>query len=154
MITKFLQLLYAMIGALGFSILFRSKRDYIPFIVLNAALSWGVYLLSNSRFGDFTANILATAFCALFSGIAARFLKAPTIVLLTPSAVPMIPGGRLYYTMYYALQHDGTLCLSWLLSTLSAVFAMAIGIALAEIFFRLYGAKINRGIARWKGERA
>ena len=148
--SEFLQLFYAMIGALGFSILFRSKRDYIPFIVLNAAFSWGVYVLTHARLGDFTANILATAFCALSSGIAARFLKAPTIVLLTPSAVPMIPGGRLYYTMYYALMRNGTLCLSWLLSTLSAVFAMAIGIALAEIFFRLYGERINRCIARRK----
>ena len=59
------QIVSSFIGGLGFSIVFGVRKPYMLLIALNAALSWGVYLLVNSFWGDFAANMLSAVFCSL-----------------------------------------------------------------------------------------
>ena len=48
--------------------------------------------------------LAASMFVAAVSEILARLLKTPVILLLVPMLIPEIPGGDLYYTMYYLVQ--------------------------------------------------
>ena len=75
MIESLIQILMALIGSVGFAILFNIKKDKISIIAFGGAMSWICYLF----FYSYNAN---------------------KVISLIPILVPLIPGGDLYYTMY------------------------------------------------------
>ena len=75
---------------------------------------------------------------AACSEIFSRVLKAPVIMLLVPMLIPEIPGGDLYYTMYYLVQGDYAEFGSYANQVLIEAGAIALGIILAS-----YAAKLT-----------
>lgn len=135
------QILAATLGALGFSLVFGVRKRYMILIALNGGLSWSVYLLINAIAGDFAANMISAIFCSLFAAFLSRCIKVPTVVLQMPATVPMIPGGSLYYTMFFIFSGDVASAQSYFLSTARAIFGMAIGFSAVSIFLRTLTAK-------------
>lgn len=131
-----IQIISGLIGGLGFAILFGARRKYLPYIAVNAGLSWAVYLAVDSLLGAFAANVASAAFCSLVAAALAPRLRAPKIVLQMPATVPMIPGGSLYYTMYYLFSGDMANAGRYLLSTAKAIFGMAVGFALVSVLLQ------------------
>lgn len=102
-----LQIVMAMIGALGFGLLFRISGSRLITIMLGGAVNWGVYLLAMRWYDDrVTAFFVSTLATAVLAEVLARLLKAPVITLLVPMLVPLIPGGDLYYTTLALVQGD------------------------------------------------
>lgn len=130
------QIIAAAFGGLGFSIVFGVRRRYMGLIALNAGASWAVYLVVNAVAGDFAANIISAAFCSTVAALLARCIKVPTVVLQMPATVPMIPGGSLYYTMYYVFSGDAVNTRLYLFATVRAIFGMAIGFAVVSVVLR------------------
>ena len=92
-----LQIVMAMIGALGFGLLFHIYGSRLITIMLGAAVNWGVYLLAMQWYDNrVTAFFVSTLATATLAEVLARLLKAPVITLLVPMLVPLIPGGDLY----------------------------------------------------------
>lgn len=137
------QIIAGALGGLGFSIVFGIRKKYMLLIALNAGLSWAVYLAVNAVAGDFAANILSAMFCSLVAAMLAPHLKVPTVVLQMPATVPMIPGGSLYYTMYYIFSNDMGNVRHYFLSTARAIFGMAIGFAVVNVLLKWHA---NRGV--------
>ena len=135
------QIVSSFIGGLGFSIVFGVRKPYMLLIALNAALSWGVYLLVNSFWGDFAANMLSAVFCSLVAAGLAPILRVPRIVLQMPATVHMIPGGRLYYTMFYIFSGDMGAARLYFMSTVRAIFGMAIGFAMITVLLKTLAEK-------------
>ena len=131
------QIIASIIGSIGFSIVFGIRRAYMLPIAVNAGLSWAVYLLVNGFAGDFAANM----FCSLVAALMARRLRVPTVVLQMPATVPMIPGGSLYYTIYYVFAGDMPTAKSYFFFTARAVFGMAIGFAVVSVLFKTIDAR-------------
>ena len=103
-----LQIVMAMIGALGFGLLFHISGSRLITIMLGAAVNWGVYLLAMQWYDNrVTAFFVATLATAALDEVLARLLKAPVITLLVPMLVPLIPGGNLYYTMSHLVLGEG-----------------------------------------------
>ena len=150
MIHSVIQIIAAVIGAVGFSIVFGIRHRYIWVIALNAGLSWTLYLVCCIWLNDFWSNLLTAAFCSLFAAVAARFMEVPTVVMQMPATVPMIPGGSLYYTVYYAMEGDRALFGSCFQATFRTIFAMAIGFALTEVILRQYGGRLTGAVERIK----
>lgn len=130
------QVLAGALGGLGFSIVFGVRRKYMWLIALNAGLSWSVYLVVNALAGDFAANIVSAMFCSLVAAAIAWRIKVPKVVLQMPATVPMIPGGSLYYTMYSIFSGDMPEAKIQFLSTVRALFGMAIGFAVVSVVLK------------------
>ncbi len=141
-----IEILSAFLGSLGFAILFGTKKSYWLLVSLDGMFSWIVFLALSSCMSDFFAYVLSATFCSLYAHIAARIVKAPTTCLLMPATVPMIPGGSLYYTLFYAMQGEWNAFLSSMLMTGKIIFAMAIGFAVVTMVFRNYEHRL-RGAA-------
>ncbi len=135
------QIIASIIGSIGFSIVFGIRRAYMLPIAVNAGLSWAVYLLVNGFAGDFAANMVSAMFCSLVAALMALRLRVPTVVLQMPSTVPMIPGGSLYYTIYYVFAGDMPTAKSYFFFTARAVFGMAIGFAVVSVLFKTIDAR-------------
>lgn len=101
MIESLIQIIMALLGSVGFAILFNIKRDKISIIAFGGAMSWICYLF----FYSYNANkvislFISTFILSIFAEIISRKIKTPVIIILIPILVPLIPGGDLYYTMY------------------------------------------------------
>ena len=137
-----IQLLAALVGSLGFALIFNAgKRTMIPSII-GGMLGWAVYLFFEFLgTGVFLATIAAAAFCQIYSEIFARILKAPTTVIYIPAIVPLVPGGSLYNTMYNAAINDWGNFRYYGATTLKVAFGIAVGASFISAILLLLSKK-------------
>lgn len=102
-----LQVVMAMIGALGFGLWFHMSGGRLLVITLGGAANWIFYLVGMAMYGDrVIAFFVAALATAVLAEVLARLMKTPVITLLVPMLVPLIPGGDLYYTTLALVQGD------------------------------------------------
>lgn len=132
----YIELLTAILGSLGFALLFNVGKKYLIYAALGGFVCWGSYLLFSGTGTElFYVCLFSAAASTLYSEIVARVLKAPTTVFLIPSVVPLIPGSALYYAMYNAVSGDWGLFKNFGFKTATVAFAMAAGISLVSAVF-------------------
>ena len=136
------QLLTALLGTLGFSILFHVAWKRIPFAALGGLISWGAYLIFLPLVGEdiLVANLLATAVATAYAEVLARLCKSPATVFIIPAVIPLIPGGSLYYTMYSVVTGDMDAFSSYGTATGAAALGIALGILAVTSLFNLITA--------------
>lgn len=122
------QLIAAMLGSLGYAMIYGLKKRYLFEAALGGFLSWGLYLAGMYIWNNiFLACLLATAFAALYSEIMARVKKAPSTLFFIPSVIQLIPGRALYYTCSNAVIRDWAQAKSYANVTLQYALSIAAG---------------------------
>ena len=99
-----IQLVTSFITSIAFAIVFKINRRHLINAgvcgLLTYAAYFGVEMLTSSLFW---AAFICSVVAALFAETHARLLKAPTIVMLMPGVVPIVPGGYLYRSVRDAI---------------------------------------------------
>jgi len=108
----------------------------LPWVSVGAMLTTFVFWLTLSL-GNFISNLLAVLFATLFCEIAARLGRAPAINFLTPTIIPLVPGGLLYYTVHFYIVGEHADALAYGNQTLAACFGIAAGVLLGSFLWRL-----------------
>ena len=97
---ELIQILSAGVAGIGFARIFHIRPKHLPAAFVGAALGWFLYLMTKQVWNS---NAIGMMFAALsvtvYSEIGARILRMPVSVIYTPSIIPLIPGGHLYYCM-------------------------------------------------------
>lgn len=75
---------------------------------------------------------------ALLSHILARLKKAPVTVFLVSGILPAVPGAAIYRCVYYLIQDEMGLSMSYLVETLQIAGAIAMAIFIMDSLFRLF----------------
>ena len=137
-INEMIQIIAAMLGALGFGILFNIRGNKLISIALGGGLGWTIFILmehlgANEAIGYFVASLLVS----LYAEIMARLLKAPATIFIAPSIIPLVPGASLYYTMAYALGGNSDLFIKKAVDTLILACAIAVGVIAAAVVMKL-----------------
>ena len=100
-------LIAALIGTLGFAMLFKMKAKYLIYISVCGFVSYGIYLsVLFLGYSEILAAFASASFVAIASEILARVLKAPTVIFTVVGIVPIVPGSALYYSMRNLLLRD------------------------------------------------
>lgn len=134
-----IQIISAFVGSIGFAIFFKMKGKQIPFAGLGGAVTWAVYLAVQTQFeGNFVPYLVASIFVALYAEVMARINRAPAWIFITSAAVPLIPGGSLYYTMAGLVNGDQELFMTSGRSALIIALAISLGFVLEAIIARYY----------------
>lgn len=99
--------IYSFFAAFTFTgILQAPRKTLIPNGIIGA-IGWVVFRYITLSYSQ---TVLAALFSGLIigglSGITAIFLKMPALTLYLPSLIPIVPGGGMYYTMYYFILQD------------------------------------------------
>lgn len=145
-----IQILMGGLGTLGFNILFHIRGKKLLLATLGGVISWTVFLLAAPVLpGESARYFLAAAVITVYGEIFARLEKTPTTTFLVPSAVPLIPGSALYYTMNYALNGQWTAFASQALYTLELAVSLALGIiAVTTVsrFMRMVSHRLKKNI--------
>ncbi len=133
------QLISAFLGSIGFAIILKIKGRQILYAGIGGLVTWLIYLLTFAQLhSDFTCNLIAAVFVAIYAEIMARINKAPATIFLTAAAVPLIPGGKLYYTMYGIVSENRQLFLESGASAATIALAISLGfvvVAVANKYF-------------------
>lgn len=138
MMSYVIQVFTALLGSLGFSIIFKMKRRHLPAACIGGGATWVVYLLC-VHFGldIFFANLIATLFASAYSEIVRNLCKTPRTVFVIPAVVPLIPGSSLYYAMSAVVAENESLAADYAVQTGLVAGAIAFGILLFTVFFHV-----------------
>ena len=147
--TELIQILTATVGSLGFGLLFNIRGKRLIAVAVGGGVGWALYLMffaltESLGFSYFLVSIMVS----LYSEVMARIYKAPAIIFISPSLIPLVPGASLYYTMSHALSSNSESFLSSALTTITAAAALSVGIIVATILTKLitklYGKILTR----------
>ena len=139
------QVVFSLIGCVGFAILFNIHGPGVLVCALGGALTWLVYLLVvEFGGGEIAANFWAALTASVYSEIMARIRKYPAISYLVVSIFPLLPGAGIYYTMYYAVQSDMEMFAAKGMQTAAIAGIMAVGILLGSTAFRAWSVWKNK----------
>lgn len=117
------------IGTIGFSLLFKSNPKRTLFNALGGALTCVIYVLSCEQFNhEFMQNFFPALVATAYAEVMARILKAPATPILACSIIPLVPGGKLYYTTYYFVVGQMEVFNYTLTQTLRIAAGLAVGI--------------------------
>ena len=134
-----IKLLTAVLGSIGFSIIFYLKPHKLPLAALGGLVTCAVYLGVQMLLGGELVPNLAAAFVgAIFSEVMARLTKAPVPVYLLPCLIPLVPGGMLYKTMDNFIRGAYGVAGSCGLTALAVAVGIAGGIMAASVCGILY----------------
>ncbi|EFW38745.1 threonine/serine exporter family protein [Treponema phagedenis] len=137
------------IAVAAFSYLFNVSKKDIPWAALIGGAGWVIYIiLRNDYVSAISAYIIGAFIIGLISEIFAVALKRPATVFIIPGIIPFVPGGGMYETMLYAVLNNQKDFTSTGFATLLGAGGIALGIALASVFARLY-SKIRKQYKRW-----
>lgn len=142
-----IQLVAALVGSLGFVLIFNPCKKTLFPSILGGMLGWAVYLLCEYfGFGVFVSTIIAAAFCQVYAEVFARIIKAPTTVFYIPAIVPLVPGGSLYYTVFYAATNNMEMFKAYGITTLQVAFGIGVGASfVSAIMLLLKRPKYRKG---------
>lgn len=145
MLRQFLlQVLWAMLSTLGFGLMYQMRTKKLLFAALGGALSWSVYYLCmRVNLHEMTAYAVAAGTGTLFSEIMARILKTPVTVFVVPVNIAMVPGGALFHSMLALMEQDTARFIERGRYTLSVAGAIALGIFIATMFFRIISQSLS-----------
>lgn len=101
-----IQIAAAFIGSLGFAVFLKMKGKQVLMAGVGGGLTWALFLALQNYMGDCLCQIFGFHICGNLRRIMARVNRAPATIFLTTGAVPLIPGGSLYYTMLGLISND------------------------------------------------
>lgn len=135
-----IQVVTALIGSVGFAIFMKMKGKQIIFAGIGGAMTWGVYLIFLNVLSEvFISVLLASVFVGIYAEIMARVNKAPATIFLTAGAVPLIPGGSLYYSMLGLITRDQSAFEENGIAAINIALAISLGFMLVTIMNRYLG---------------
>ncbi len=134
-----IQITAAFIGSLGFAMFFKMRGKHVFLAGVGGALTWWIYLLLEASLGGvFLPNLVASIFVGVYAEVMARVNYAPATIFLTSGAVPLIPGGSLYYTMLGLVESDTLMFEENGRKALIIALAIALGFMCVAIVNNLY----------------
>ena len=139
------QIIAALVGSVGFAIFFKMKGKQIALAGIGGAVTCMLYLFVQSFVtGYFVPYFAAAVFVAVYAEIMARINRAPATIFLTAAAVPLIPGGSLYYTMAGLVNKDEVLFTQSGEAAIVIALAIAMGFVVVAVITRYIRAFLNR----------
>jgi len=130
--TGFIPYVVAVIGAICFSVVFRTPRRYLPLTVAVGTFSClAPAFMPKAWHVGFKTFIAALATAAL-AHLVSRSTRAPAQCFLIPGVIFLVPGTYIYRSFSAALLEDTTTALSLGLAAVTITCGVSFGVLLAN----------------------
>ena len=130
-----------LIGTFGFTLLFRSNKNRVIISTIGGAITCIIYVISCHFFDhELLQNLFPALGATVYAEVMARVTKAPATPILACSIIPLVPGGRLYYTTYYFVVSDTENLYNSIVALLRIASGLAVGIIIVSVIVH----EINR----------
>lgn len=141
-LQTFLRLVISgVIGTFGFTLLFRSNKNRVIISTIGGALTCVIYAISCHFYEhEMMQNLFPALFATIYAEAMARITKAPTTPILACSIIPLVPGGKLYYTTYYFVVGEMEMFYESFIDLLRIASGLAVGIIIVSVVMQ----EVNR----------
>lgn len=128
--TTLLQIALSFVGTMGFSIIFNVPRKELLLCGIAGAAGWGIFWTMLNVSPDFeVAGIFFGAIAVTcISRVLSYTRKMPVTVYMIPGIIPLVPGARIYYTMFHAVMGENTMAMIMGIETLRNAGVIAVGL--------------------------
>lgn len=132
----FVMILTAAVGTIGYCLIINVKRNKIVYGCLGGMFSTFLYCICvECGLSLLLQNLIPAALATLYAEVLARLVKAPATVFLIPAIIPLVPGGRLYYTMSAMVDGNADGAQIYARETIVIALGIAVGIVLVSLVF-------------------
>lgn len=138
------QAVFAYIATVCFGILLNIPTRAYHVAGMIGSLSWLVYweIYYHLHWGLAVSNMIAAILIGIFSMMAARHQKMPTIIYTIPSLVTFVPGGQAYKMVRNFVVGNNDQSLIFLYQMMVIAGAITLGLGIGEMINRLlYGPR-------------
>lgn len=105
--TFWLEILFAGVGTIAFSVLFFVPRKYYGLCGVCGAAGWMIYsVFSRLDVSAEESTFLATLAVIFLSRLFAVMEQCPSTLFLIPGIFPLVPGAGVYWTSYYLVTEN------------------------------------------------
>lgn len=144
-----LQVLAAMVGTIGFSVLYSVPRQYYPYCGLIGGAGWLMYSLLIPVCSAPEAALVAATLVVLMSRLFAVRKRCPVTIFLVSGIFPLVPGAGLYWTAYYIVTNEVDLAAKTGFTALKVAVAIVLAIVfvfqLPQRIFRVGMKAVEKG---------
>lgn len=141
--------LAAFVAGIGFCVMFNVHGvRRIFFHALGGSVGWLAYLATAFLGSEMLQMLVGAITISLYSEVMARVFKMPAAGYLRVAFIPLVPGGKIYYTMEHCLNGDMVQFGRMLLETLGAAGCLAMGVLLVSTLVQMmkkYGENQRNG---------
>ena len=131
------------IGTMGIILQFGIEKRVFVWALLSSILCCGAYEIVDMLGGNFfVASFAASVVAAAYSDLMAHLVKVPATVMIIPAIVPLVPGGRLFYTTLGVVKEDVGLFYENGKAALFIAAGLAVGIIAVTAISRPLNARI------------
>ncbi len=136
MMIIFIRVISAFFTSICFGIIFSLQEKKLFFAGISGAIGWFIYeVFKFLNFSGPSSYFLASVGITFTAEIIARKLKTPVTVSLIPGLIPLVPGGGIYYTLFYLLHKDMLKAAEKGLESILLSGALAFGILFVSTIF-------------------
>jgi len=142
-----IQFVLALLATGGFALIFRVSVKHIPVCMFIGALGWVCYEIS--MYHDESPVLgcfLAACLVGLLSDFAARGFKEASTIFVIPGILCLVPGSKIFGTMYALLHKDFSEAAQVGTETLLMAGAIAVGLLTIGAFLRVIRALVRKTI--------
>ncbi len=126
----------AALGTAGYCLNVNVKRNRIVYGCVGGVISTLLYcVFVEAQLSLLLQNLIPAAVVTFYAEVLARVVKAPATVFLIPSIIPLVPGGRLYYTMRAIVDGEGADAKVFAMETIVIALGIAVGIVVVSLVF-------------------
>mgnify|MGYP000866491558 CR=1 FL=1 len=137
MIVQILSSFFAVVAA---SILLEAPKNLIYRAGFIGAVGWAVFLISLNYYGPAESTFIAGIIVSTLSHIFSRIFKTPVTMFFIPGFYPLVPGYRMYMSVYNFIAGNGALAQVYLIDTIKISGMIALAIFTIDTIFNV----INR----------
>jgi uncharacterized membrane protein YjjB (DUF3815 family) len=142
------------VALLGIAIIFDVPPKKLPWAMLGSVISCVIMLIGDDIGLDpLITNMIATAVPCVYCDAMARVLKTPTTIFMIPTLLPLVPGSRLYYTMFYLFSGQQELFMENMLAAVKICTGIAMAIIVVTGAMRWLEAAKRQRLEREKGQK-
>ncbi|MCF0142289.1 MAG: threonine/serine exporter family protein [Parasporobacterium sp.] len=126
------EVIFSAIGTAAFALIFGVDKKHYIYCAAAGGAGYAVYavLYYTHAAGDAVSILAGTVMVSILSRIFAVVLKVPTTIFMTTGIFPLVPGVRLFWTVYYLIVNIPQQAGAYGLSALKAAGAIVLGIVL------------------------
>lgn len=143
------KVLAAVVGTIGFSVLYGVPKQYYPYCGLIGGAGWLVYFLLIPVCSPPEAALFAAVLVVLLSRLFAVRKRCPVTIFLISGVFPLVPGTGVYWTAYYIVTNEVDLAAETGFTALKVAVAIVLAIVfvfqLPQRIFRVGMKKVERG---------
>ena len=132
-----LQILSAFIAVVAASIMLDAPKRFIFRAGFIGAMGWGIYLMFLNPYGPVKATFVAGLVISILAHIFSRIFKTPVTIFFIPGFYPLVPGYRIYMSVYNFIAGNEQLAQTYLVDTIKISGMIALAIFTIDTVFNI-----------------